>query len=70
MRITRVEDRQTLESGGALFDVLPTAEATSKFLNAAGHHLLFAEEDGAPVGFITGVELIHPDKGVELYLNE
>jgi ribosomal protein S18 acetylase RimI-like enzyme len=33
--------------------------------------LLFAWEDtDRPVGFISGVELMHPDKGTEMYVNE
>lgn len=71
VRIVTVTDRATLESGAHLFDAPPLAEAADRFLGAAGHHLLFAlAADGTPVGFVSGVELVHPDKGAELYLNE
>ena len=53
-----------------LFDEPPTAEWTDRFLTADGHHLLFARLDGADVGFVTGVEMTHPDKGTEMFLYE
>ena len=33
-------------------------------------HLLMALEDERPVGFVTGIETVHPDKGTEMYLYE
>ena len=37
----------------------------------ADHHLLLALDDaGQPVGMVSGVELTHPDKGVEMFLYE
>ena len=54
-----------------LFDDPPTVEATQRFLAAPGHHLLMAfDDDGTAVGFVTGVEMTHPDKGTELFLYE
>ena len=42
-----------------------------KFLSSKGHHLLVAVEDsGDPVGFVSGVEATHPDKGTEMFLYE
>ena len=43
-----------------------------RFLSSEGHHLLVAVEDGddRPVGFISGVETTHPDKGTEMFLYE
>ncbi|WP_415950459.1 GNAT family N-acetyltransferase [Streptomyces sp. KLOTTS4A1] len=57
-----------------LFDGPPLEDATHGFLAAGGHHMFFAYEDEPggrrPVGFITGIEIHHPDKGVEMCLYE
>ena len=53
-----------------LFDHQPTVDATTRFLAQSGHHLLFAYDDGRPIGFISGVETTHPDKGTEMFLYE
>jgi len=71
MRIQRVVDADTLGRGSELFDDRPLPAASLRFLTSPGHHLLFAWDDtDHPVGFISGVELTHPDKGTEMYLNE
>lgn len=54
----------------AIFDHPPRIEETRRYLGSDGHHLLFAVADGEPVGFVTGVELVHPDKIVEMFLYE
>jgi ribosomal protein S18 acetylase RimI-like enzyme len=53
-----------------LFDGPPTQAWTEDFLSRPGHHLVLAEVDRTPAGFITGVEIAHPDKGVEMLLYE
>jgi ribosomal protein S18 acetylase RimI-like enzyme len=53
-----------------LFDGPAQAAATERFLTTDGHHLLVAYEDGEPVGFVSGVETTHPDKGTEMFLYE
>ncbi|MEV0729525.1 MULTISPECIES: GNAT family N-acetyltransferase [Polymorphospora] len=53
-----------------LFDDPPRREWTERFLTTPGHHLVFAETPDGPVGFVTGVEMIHPDKGVEMFIYE
>jgi GNAT superfamily N-acetyltransferase len=53
-----------------LFDRPAQAGATRRFLAEPGHHLLVAYEDDDPVGFVSGVETTHPDKGTELFLYE
>ena len=60
-KLARVED---------LLDgpMLPTA--AEQFLNDPGHHLLIAYLDGEPAGFVSGVEMTHPDKGTEMFLYE
>lgn len=34
------------------------------------HHLLIAYKDGRPAGFVSGVEMTHPDKGTEMFVYE
>jgi ribosomal protein S18 acetylase RimI-like enzyme len=53
-----------------LFDGPARAEETRRFLAEPGHHLLLASEDGEPVGFASGIEVVHPDKRVEMMLYE
>ena len=55
----------------ALFDDPPEPEATRRFLAEPTHHLLFAfDPAGRPVGFVSGVETTHPDKGTDMFLYE
>ncbi len=73
MRIMRLGpgDGQVVLAGAELFDAPPTDAWTAKFLSSEGHHLLVAiDEDGDPVGFVSGVETSHPDKGTEMFLYE
>jgi aminoglycoside 3-N-acetyltransferase I len=64
-------DEQLVLDAAELFDAPPTNAWTTKFLSSEGHHLLFAiVEDGDPVGFVSGVETSHPDKGTEMFLYE
>ena len=72
MKIARLgpgDERLVLAAPG-LFDSSPTQEWTARFLATEGHHLLVALEDDAAVGFISGVETTHPDKGTEMFLYE
>jgi ribosomal protein S18 acetylase RimI-like enzyme len=59
-----------LTQAGSLFDHPIQPAAAHRFLNADGHHLLVAVIDGESVGFVTGVEMTHPDKGTEMFLYE
>lgn len=72
MQIERLgpDDVERVLGAPHLFDEPPTAEWTDRFLTAVGHHLLFAVVDGADVGFVSGVEMTHPDKGTEMFLYE
>ena len=63
------DDAAVLEMG-FLFDDEADPEATRRFLAEPTHHLLVAYDDGAPVGFVSGVETTHPDKGTEMFLYE
>lgn len=60
----------TVLAAAHLFDHEPRAEWASAVLRREGHHLLIASVDGTPVGFATGIEALHPDKGVEILLYE
>ena len=54
-----------------LFDDAPDDAATSAFLADDRHHLLIASIDGQPAGFVSAVELLHPDKPrPEMFLYE
>ncbi len=54
-----------------LFDDRVDAEAAARFLADPNHHLLIAyDADERPVGFVSGVETTHPDKGTEMFLYE
>jgi ribosomal protein S18 acetylase RimI-like enzyme len=57
-------------AAGHLFDSPPDLATATRFLVTPGHHLLIAYEDGNPAGFVSGVELTHPDKGIEMFLYE
>ena len=73
MRILRLDpgDEALLLAGAELFDAPPTETLAARFLSSEGHHLLVAVgEAGDPVGFVSGVETTHPDKGTEMFLYE
>jgi ribosomal protein S18 acetylase RimI-like enzyme len=53
-----------------LFDGPVDPAAAARFLAEPGHHLLVAYDTDRPVGFVSGVELTHPDKGTEMFLYE
>ena len=63
-------DAAAVMAAGDLFDHAPRADATARFLAAPGHHLLIAYDGTTPIGFVSGVETIHPDKGAEMFLYE
>lgn len=55
---------------GGLFDHVPDPRWTEDFLGRGGNHLLIAFVDDRPVGFVSGIEILHPDKGPEMLLYE
>jgi ribosomal protein S18 acetylase RimI-like enzyme len=63
-------DAERVMAAGDLFDNPPREEAMTRFLADPGHHLLIAYYGDAPVGFVSGVEVTHPDKGTEMFLYE
>jgi ribosomal protein S18 acetylase RimI-like enzyme len=70
MDIRPPADRAEVEAAAHLFDAAPKRDATERFLASPTHHLLFAYEGAQAVGFVTGVEETHPDKGTEMFLYE
>jgi ribosomal protein S18 acetylase RimI-like enzyme len=63
-------DYQAVEAASHLFDDAVQAGPAAKFLDEDTHHLAIAYVDGAPAGFVSGVEITHPDKDTEMFLYE
>jgi ribosomal protein S18 acetylase RimI-like enzyme len=63
-------DVEQVMAASALLDGPAIEEWSTLFLDREGHHILVAYLDGGAVGFITGVETTHPDKGTEMFLYE
>jgi ribosomal protein S18 acetylase RimI-like enzyme len=71
IRALGVGDEAAVAAAGHLFDGPPDTAATSRFLAEPAHHLLVAyDPHERPVGFVSGVETTHPDKGTEMFLYE
>lgn len=68
-RLGPADDGRVL-AAGHLFDDPPLPVATARFLARPEHHLLLASAGDEPAGFVTGVEMTHPDKGTEMFLYE
>ena len=70
IRALRPGDDRLVTAASHLFDAPAEPAATARFLAEDGHHLLLAYEDGRAVGFVSGVEVTHPDEGTEMFLHE
>jgi ribosomal protein S18 acetylase RimI-like enzyme len=70
MELRRAATASELTAAEHLFDHPVRPEWARRFLEAGGHHLFLAYEGGVPVGFVSGVETVHPDKGTEMFLYE
>jgi len=70
IRLLRPGDDGLVATAAHLFDGPARHEATERFLNEDGHHLLIAYQDDRAVGFVSSVEVTHPDKGTEMFLYE
>lgn len=64
------QDAALVLAAEELFDRPPTVADTERFLAEPGHHLLAAFDGERVVGFVSGVETTHPDKGTEMLLYE
>lgn len=69
VRIERLAsgDEARILAATELFDHAPTEAYTGHFLDESGHVLLVAYEGDEPAGFVSGVEVAHPDKPVEMF---
>ncbi len=70
IRVLRPGDDDLVAAASHLFDGPARPDATARFLGEHGHHLLIAYEGEEAVGFVSGVEVTHPDKGTEMFLYE
>lgn len=69
--IERATTSEQVHEAAHLFDDAVRDDAVRRFLDDPTHHLLLARDDeGQVVGFVSGVETTHPDKGTELFLYE
>jgi ribosomal protein S18 acetylase RimI-like enzyme len=60
----------TIATLGHLFDDAAVPTASRRFGDDPNHHLLVAFVEDTPAGFISGVEMTHPDKGTEMFVYE
>ena len=64
-------DDEAMVAAQYLLDGPSDAAATARFLADPSHYLLVAyDSDDRPVGFVSGVEISHADKGTEMFLYE
>ncbi len=70
IRHLRARDADLVMRAGGLFDRTPLPGWTLDFLARPGNYLLVAFVEDRPVGFVTGIEILHPDKGPEVLLYE
>ena len=69
--ITQVTDPADLVAASHLFDNPVSPEGAADVLGRPGHLVLLARsDDGSDVGFVSGVEMRHPDKDAEMFLYE
>jgi ribosomal protein S18 acetylase RimI-like enzyme len=71
VHVELVDSADVAAEASALFDAPIDRRATEAFLADERHHLLVGYAGGRPVGFVTAVELLHPDKPQpEMFLYE
>ncbi len=63
-------DEHELVRVGPLFDDPLQPAAATRFLDSEDHHILVAYDGETVTGFVTGIEMTHPDKGTEMFLYE
>jgi len=71
-RIVRLHpgDEARVVAASPLFDHPATTEAATTMLAQDNHYLVIAYDGEAPIGFVSGVAMTHPDKGTEMFLYE
>jgi ribosomal protein S18 acetylase RimI-like enzyme len=70
IRVLGAGDEDLVQAASHLFDAPAIRTATARFLSTTDDHLLIAYEGDRAVGFISGVEVTHPDKGTEMFIYE
>ncbi|MFD6276686.1 GNAT family N-acetyltransferase [Streptomyces sp. NPDC060209] len=70
MRIHPATTTAELLAAEHLYDAPPRPEWAARFLAADGHLMLIAYAGDLPAGFVSGIEMLHPDKGTEMCLYE
>ncbi len=71
IRVEVVDSPDVAAEAAALFDHPIDSTATANFLADDRHHLLIGYVGDQPAGFVTAVELLHPDKPKpEMFLYE
>lgn len=63
-------DAARVASASHLFDGPAITGPAEKFLAQPNHHILIAFVGAVAAGFVSGVEITHPDKGTEMLLYE
>ncbi len=63
-------DESRILAAAELFDGPPTEAYTRRWLSQDTNHLLVAYEGDEAAGFVSGIEVAHPDKPVEMLLYE
>jgi ribosomal protein S18 acetylase RimI-like enzyme len=70
VEIVRAETIGEIRTAAHLFDNPIDDDALAAFVAREGHHLLLAVYEGRSIGFVSAVELVHPDKGMEWFIYE
>jgi ribosomal protein S18 acetylase RimI-like enzyme len=72
VRVRRAASTDVLEIGRfeEAFDYPVLPDETRRFLEDDLHHLVLGYVRDRPAGFASAVEIFHPDKRAELFLNE
>lgn len=70
MEIRRATTTAELLAAEHLYDGPAREEWAARFLAAPGHLMLIAYVDGFAAGMVSGIEMLHPDKGAEMCLYE
>ena len=63
-------DVELVRAASPLFDSEARSAWVERFFGQPNHHLCIAYEGEEPAGFVSGVEMTHPDKGTEMFLYE
>jgi aminoglycoside 6'-N-acetyltransferase I len=53
-----------------VFDYAVDPHWTAEFLADRRHHMIVARDEGVVVGMISAVDYVHPDKALQLWINE